>query len=177
MNAVEIEQAITELAEKPFENEAFPFEFLEAFGFKATTIKKLKTGNSNYSKTDRGVLLRNHIHLATCDEGTVTETLHTLKNSDETNAKRNKVKFILATDGIQLEAEELATGEVIATTYEDFPNHFGFFLALAGISTVTQIRESSFDIRATSRLNKLYLQLLKDNPCLLYTSPSPRDRG
>ena len=44
------------------------------------------------------------------------------------------------------------------------PNHFGFFLPLAGITTVKQIRESSFDIRATSRLNRLYVELLKDNP-------------
>ena len=30
--------------------------------------------------------------------------------------------------------------------------------------TVKQIRESSFDIRATGRLNRLYIALLKDNP-------------
>ena len=52
----------------------------------------------------------------------------------------------------------------IACAYADFPNHFGFFLPLAGITTVKQIRESTFDIRATSRLNKLYVELLKDNP-------------
>ena len=46
----------------------------------------------------------------------------------------------------------------------DFPDHFGFFLPLAGITTVKQIRENSFDIRATSRLNRLYVELLKDNP-------------
>ena len=38
------------------------------------------------------------------------------------------------------------------------------FLPLAGITTVKQVRESSFDIRATSRLNRLYVELLKDNP-------------
>ncbi len=47
---------------------------------------------------------------------------------------------------------------------KDFPDHFGFFLPLAGISTVRQITENAFDIRATSRLNRLYVQLLKDNP-------------
>jgi len=52
----------------------------------------------------------------------------------------------------------------VACQYSDFPNHFGFFLHLAGITTVKQVRESSFDIRATSRLNKLYIELLKDNP-------------
>ena len=45
-----------------------------------------------------------------------------------------------------------------------FQTHFGFFLPLAGITTVRQIAENSFDIRATSRLNRLYVELLKDNP-------------
>ncbi|EQD41393.1 DNA methylase, partial [mine drainage metagenome] len=48
--------------------------------------------------------------------------------------------------------------------YKDFPDHFGFFLPLAGISTVREITENAFDIRATSRLNRLYVELLKDNP-------------
>jgi len=75
-----------------------------------------------------------------------------------------KAKFILTTDGIIFEAEDLLSGETIACEYQDFPNHFGFFLPLAGISTVKQLRDSSFDIRATSRLNRLYIELLKDNP-------------
>jgi hypothetical protein len=35
---------------------------------------------------------------------------------------------------------------------------------LAGITTVKQIRENAFDIKATGRLNRLYIELLKDNP-------------
>jgi hypothetical protein len=46
----------------------------------------------------------------------------------------------------------------------DFADHFGFFLPLAGITTVKQIRENAFDIKATGRLNRLYIELLKDNP-------------
>ena len=77
---------------------------------------------------------------------------------------RAKAKFVLATDGETFEAEDLASGETVACAYADFPDHFGFFLPLAGITTVKQVRESSFDIRATSRLNKLDVELLKDNP-------------
>ena len=70
-----------------------------------------------------------------------------------------------ATDGQTLEAENLASDDPpVACAYKDFPDHFGFFLPLAGISTVRQISENSFDIRATSRLNRLYVELLKDNP-------------
>lgn len=77
---------------------------------------------------------------------------------------RAKAKFILATDGLDLQAEDLNSGEVIVCEFHAFPEFFGFFLPLAGISTVKQIRESSFDIKATGRLNRLYVELLKDNP-------------
>ena len=161
MNAVEIEEAISALAEQPFQAEEFPFAFLMAFGNKATTIKRLQSGASN--KSDQGgVLQTNNIHLKVCAEGEVTNTLAQLKASPATG--KAKAKFVLATDGTDLEAEDLTTGETIACAYTDFPDHFGFFLPLAGISTVKQIRESAFDIKATGRLNRLYVELLKDNP-------------
>ena len=55
MNAVEIEEAISELAEQEFDAQAFPYAFLEAFGNKATTIQRLKSGATNKSDLD-GVL-------------------------------------------------------------------------------------------------------------------------
>ena len=162
MNAVEIEEAISELAAQPFDRAEFPFAFLEAFGRKANTLKQLRAGTTNASDLPGGVLQRNNIHIATCDPGAVDETLKALRESPKTGAA--KAKFILATDGTDLQAEDLVNGESVACTYTDFPNHFGAFLPLAGITTVKQIRENSFDIRATSKLNKLYVELLKENP-------------
>ena len=161
MNAVEIEHAISALAEQPFDAQEFPFAFLEAFGNKATTIKRLRSGASNKSDLG-GVLQTNNIHIVTCREGEATRTLAALKASPATS--KAKAKFILATDGTEFEAEDLTSGETVACPYKDFPDHFGFFLPLAGITTVKQIRESSFDIKATGRLNRLYVELLKDNP-------------
>ncbi len=162
MNAVEIEEAVSQLAGQEFDPEAFPFAFLEAFGNKKTTIKRLKSGTANKSDMDGGVLQYNNIHMAACPVGAVKQMLDALRESPAT--RKQKARFILATDGEDFQAEDLASGEVIACDYKDFPNHFGFFLPLAGISTVKQIRESSFDIRATSRLNKLYIELLQNNP-------------
>ena len=162
MNAVEIEEAVSRLAEAPFDPEEFPFAFLEAFGNKPTTIKRLKSSSSNQSDLPGGVLQRNNIHLKVCSEGEVTATLTGLRDSPAT--ARYKVKFILATDGKSFESENLADGETVACDYPDFHDHFGFFLALAGITTVRQIRENAFDIKATGRLNRLYIELLKDNP-------------
>lgn len=162
MNAVEIEEAITALAERPFDAAEFPFAFLEAFGNKETTLKRLRSGTSNKSDVG-GVLQTNNIHIATCSSGEVTKTLQLLKASPAT--ARAKARFVLATDGDLFEAEDVTSDDPpVACTYADFPNKFGFFLPLAGITTVKQVRESSFDIRATSRLNRLYVELLKDNP-------------
>jgi hypothetical protein len=161
MNAVEIEEAISALAEQPFNRAEFPYAFLQAFGNKETTLKRLRTGASNKSDLG-GVLQTNNIHISTCNPDQVTATLQALRASPAT--ARGKAKFILATDGDSFEAEDLTSGETVACAYRDFPDHFGFFLPLAGITTVREIRESAFDIKATGRLNRLYVQLLKDNP-------------
>ena len=161
MNAVEIEEAISNLFEKSYDSGTFPWEFLEAFGNKVTVIKRLQSSNS-LSDVSSAVLLRSNIHLITCPEGQVNLAFNKLKNSPSTS--KNKVKFILATDGNTVEAEDLFGDAPLVCDYADFPNHFGYFLSLAGIETVKQIKDSSFDIRATSRLNRLYVELLKDNP-------------
>src|SRR5260370_26257512 len=138
MNAVEIEEAISALAEQSFDAEAFPFAFLQAFGNKETTIKRLRKGESNKSDLG-GILQTNNVHIAVAAPGEVTKTLAALKASPAT--AKAKAKFILATDGETFEAEDLASGETIACAYADFPDHCGFFLPLAGITTVRQISE------------------------------------
>jgi len=162
MNAVEIEQAITELADQSFDPAEFPFSFLECFDNSPARAKKLRKGQTNKSDIG-GVLQVNNIHIKIADQGKVSETLTELRESPATQNKRHRVKFILSTDGQTLEAEDLNSGETVACTYEEFPDKFGFFLPLAGITTVQQIRENTFDVRATSRLNKLYVTLLQEN--------------
>ena len=161
MNAVEIEEAVSALAAQPFDRAEFPYAFLAAFGNKETTLKRLRSGATNKSDLG-GVLQTANIHMAVCPAGETAKSLAALKASPAT--AKAKARFILATDGEAFEAEDLTSGETVACPYKDFPDKFGFFLSLAGISTVAQVRENSFDIRATGRLNKLYVELLKDNP-------------
>jgi hypothetical protein len=162
MNAVEIEEAVSNLALQPFDAEEFPFAFLAAFGNKETTIKRLRKGETNASDVHGGLLQRNNIHLAICEPGMVHAKLAELRASSKTAAA--KAKFILATDGLTVEAEDLISGETMAPAYPDFAKHFGFFLPLAGISTIKELKNNPIDIKATGRLNKLYVELLRENP-------------
>src|ERR1700761_2226850 len=117
MNAVEIEEAVSELAGRPFDAVEFPYAFLTAFGNKDTTIKRLRAGNTNASDVAGAVLQRNHIHIAVCDDGMVSETMTLLRESPKTVTA--KAKFIVATDGVSLEAEDLISGEPLACAYGD----------------------------------------------------------
>jgi hypothetical protein len=165
MNAVEIEEAISRLAEQPFDAAEFPFAFLQAFGAKETTLRKLRKGESNKSDFTGplgGVLQRDNIHIAVAAPGEVTSTLAALRDSPAT--ARWKAKFALATDGQTFEAEDFETGKTVACDYADFAEHFGFFLPLAGISYTKEIKEIEMDMRAARRLNQLYVTLLEGNP-------------
>ena len=61
------------------------------------------------------MLQRSNIHIAVCEAGAVGETLKVLRASPATT--KAKAKFILATDGQTLEAEDLAGTETIACLY------------------------------------------------------------
>ena len=56
MNAVEIEEAISHLVIEPFDRDEFPFQFLESFGNKETTLKRLRKGSSNRTDVAGAVL-------------------------------------------------------------------------------------------------------------------------
>ncbi|HBJ33932.1 MAG TPA: lactate dehydrogenase, partial [Planctomycetaceae bacterium] len=173
MNAVEIEEAVSRLVEQAFVAAEFPYQFLEAFGNKPNTIKRLQaSGKNTTNKTDvtgesiTAALQRNNIHIATCNRGgpdAVADLLNELISSPTT--AKHKAKFALATDGETVHAARLNSDEPpLVCKYVELADHFGYFLELAGISTVRQIRENAFDIKATGRLNRLYIELLRSNP-------------
>ena len=162
MNAVEIEEAVGELAQAPFDPEAFGYDFLRAFGAQETTVTRLRERDTNRSDVPNGVLRRMHIHIATCAPGALDATFDALRASPMT--VQQKARFVLATDGAGFLAEELATGTPpIAGELAELDHHFGFFLPLAGIATVAEVRNNPIDVKATGRLNKLYVELLRHN--------------
>ena len=173
MNAVEIEEAVSKLVEESFNAAEFSYAFLEAFGNKSATLQRLRSvGKNSTNKTDlagdgiHAVLQRNNIHIATCSAGGTDAVAGLLKRLvDSSASSKHKAKFALATDGHTVHAECLNSEDPpLVCEFKELADHFGYFLELAGISTVRQIRENAFDIKATGRLNRLYVELLRNNP-------------
>lgn len=173
MNAVEIEEAVSRLVEESFDAAVFAYAFLEAFGNKTATLQRLRSvGKNSTNKTDvkgdgiHTVLQRNNIHIATCSADGPDAVARLLKRLvDSPASNKHKAKFALATDGNTVYAECLSSEEPpLVCEFKELADHFGYFLELAGISTVRQIRENAFDIKATGRLNRLCVELLRNNP-------------
>lgn len=160
MNAVEIAEAVSELARQPFDADEFPYALLRTFGRKDVELKRLRKNNT--SDVAGGVLRRDSIHMAVTVPGEAGTALQALRESPKSGV--NRVKFLLATDGEEVQAEETATGDYRSFPLVELDRHFGFFLPLAGISAVRQIKDNPIDVRAVGRLNKLYLELLRENP-------------
>jgi len=86
MNAVEIEEAVSVLAIQPFDPAEFAFQFLEAFGNKPLTLKRLRQGSSNRTDIDGAVLQRSniHIHILATEPGGAESGLKALRESPKT---------------------------------------------------------------------------------------------
>ena len=174
MNAVEIEEAVSVLAIQPFDRAEFAFQFLEAFGNKPLTIKRLRQGSSNRTDIDGAVLQRSNIHILATEPGGAENGLKALRESPKTT--QQKAKFILATDGTELLAEDLTSGMPLACAFEELHEHFGFLLPLAGISVNPEIQNNPIDIKATGRLDKLYVELLQDDRNAEWANEPNRER-
>jgi hypothetical protein len=105
MNPIEIEQAISELAERPFAPNSS----------RSPSLKPSTTGNNHQAARKGGPTSRisagsfrpiTYRHLPF---GEVTKTLAALKASPAT--AEAKAKFILATDGETVEAEDLTSDD------------------------------------------------------------------
>lgn len=162
MNVIEIEEALSELAQASFNPEAFIWEFMASYGAPKSTIARLQTGDGNTSDVPGGVIWRKWLHFKACQIGQTTQALDALESSKK--VAKAKVRYILTTDGDEFAARDLASGESLFCDLSALGDHFGFFLPIAGIDRYQVADENPIDIKATGRLAKLYDALIADNP-------------
>jgi hypothetical protein len=87
----------------------------------------------------------------------MTQTLAALKASPATT--KAKARFILATDGADFEAEDLTSGETVACSLQRLPGPLRLLPAAGGHHHRPADPRKRLRHRATSRLNRLYVEL------------------
>lgn len=119
MNAIKIEEAISPFAEQSFEAQKYPYAFLVSFENKAEKLKRFWCSASN--RPDLGCIPQaQNIHIAVSHQGDITAPYTVSPLTAEATAK-----FVLATDGNELETGDLNIVETIACAYKPLNNHVG----------------------------------------------------
>ena len=162
MNPTEIADALEEIAARPFDGGEFPFAFAAAMGSPQATVSKLRSGTINKSKVPGAVLMNRKFYAMVTDPGAVDQGLSMIRSDKKTTT--HKPAILLATDGVDLSAEHVASGDSLHIKFADLHHHFGFFLPAAGMSRYKAAEENEVDVKAAGRLAKLYDALLKKNP-------------
>ena len=163
MHVVEIERQITALTERAFDPTQFLLDFVACFGASETTIKKLASGSTNKSDQPGGLWWRGKLHAVVCAPGGLDAAQEALWASTA-HVKDKNLRFLLVTDGQSLCAEDIKTGGTLNCTIKELGYDFRFFLPLANYERFRVPEEQELDVKATSRLTKLYDALIRHNP-------------
>src|SRR5690606_7273966 len=160
MNSHEIEHNVKIIFEN-FSKENFLFDLLLAYGISKTSITRLKSGDFNLSKVEGEVLYKKKIFFK-------EEETDKLLSSIETIAKEERIlkhapRFAILTDYKTLVAKDLKLGKNLDIAITDLPNHYTFFLPLAGSEVYHSANDNEADRNAAYRMAQLYDELVTKN--------------
>ncbi|NJO74230.1 MAG: hypothetical protein HC833_11020 [Leptolyngbyaceae cyanobacterium RM1_406_9] len=166
MNSQEIEQNIKRIFEN-FSEDNFLFDLLLAYGISKTSITRLKTGDYNLSKTEGEILYKKKVFFK-------VENADKLLISIESVAKDERIvkhapRFAILTDFQNVVAKDLKLGKNLDISIQDLPNHYAFFLPLAGSEVYHSTNDNEADRNAAHRMAQLYNELVTKNDGV-YTS-------
>ena len=161
MSSEQIENNLKKLQLKDNE-ESFIFDFLLAYQQPKSTIVRLKKGDYNLSKNKNQLVWKKKIFF------------HKIINSEDTHdiidnisrdpiIERNKIRFIIVTNFKTLLAIDTKTKETLDIEIYEVSNNVEFFLPLAGLEKFQSTPENLADLKAATKMGKLFDIILKDN--------------
>lgn len=160
-NIEEIEAKVSQLCESANFGDEFIYELILAYGVPKATIARIKKGNTNLINDDSGILWKKKVYFKPC----VGESLHLFVDDAKDNPEITKhhVRFIIATDEVNLVAIDTKTDETLDISLKDLAKHFTFFLPLAGMEKSQVKTENIADRKAAEKMAKLYDEIQKSN--------------
>lgn len=160
MNIAEIESALRELVEKPFDPESFVFEFLRIYDAPKATVTKLRQAQAGDLLQTGEVVWKKKLWFQPTPKGKAAAAIDAMSADPGKQAPR----FLVATDGIEFYARDTKSDLSIDPDFAKLNDAFDFFLPLANIERYEGVDENPADIKATARLAKLYDAILEANP-------------
>jgi hypothetical protein len=162
MNIAGIESDLRDLVGVDFDPATFALRFLEIYDAPRATITKLRQGSANQATAPGDVLWKHKLFFRAAAKGKVSAAIGSL--SSDALTKQHKPRFILATDGIDIQCRDVKADQNLDIEFGKLNDRFDFFLPLAGIERYEPVAENPADVKAAGQLAKLYDAILEANP-------------
>lgn len=160
MNSHEIEHNVKIIFEN-FSKDNFLFDLLLAYGISKTSITRLKSGDFNLSKVEGEVLYKKKIFFKEEETDKLLSSIETI--SKEERVIKHVPRFAILTDYKTLVAKDLKLGKNLDIAITDLPNHYTFFLPLAGSEVYHSANDNEADRNAAYKMAQLYDELVTKN--------------
>lgn len=161
MNSHEIEQNVKRIIEN-FSKENFVYDLLLAYGISKASITRLKSGDFNLSKAEGEMLYKKKIFFKQEKANQLLSILESL--AKEERIAKHTPRFAIVTDYKHLVAKDLKLGKNLDISIKDLPNHYAFFLPLAGSEVYHSTNDNEADRNAAYKMAQLYDLLITQNP-------------
>ncbi|MBX2971218.1 MAG: class I SAM-dependent DNA methyltransferase [Cyclobacteriaceae bacterium] len=161
MTSHEIEQNVKRVFES-FSKENFIFDLLLAYGISKTSITRLKSGDFNLSKIEGEILYKKKVFFKEEKPDKLLSSIESLAKEDR--ILKHSPRFILLTDFKNLVAKDLRLGKNLDISIKDLPDHYAFFLPLAGSEVYHSTNDNEADRNAAYKMAQLYDLLITQNP-------------
>ena len=155
----------TEKLRSYIDKKEFFYDFLHAYGLPKSTITLLRKGDVKRSCGINGdvALVRKIYFKDTMAGEDLDAVLAGMIDSDV--VRKNKLRFILVTDFVDVVAYDVDAKEFLRTSIDLLPKQYAFFLPLAGYEKAIMFSEHPADIRASEKMGRLF-DLIKQRNAL-----------
>ena len=140
----------------------FIFDFLTAYDAPKSAVSRLKNGSLNGSKNVGELIWKKKLFYKEVSTEKLNSIIPVILKDER--LKKNKVRFIIATDHKNIVAVDIKNFEQIETTIEKLIEHVAFFLPLAGMEKYESHTENDADVKAAVQMAKLFDEIKKTNP-------------
>lgn len=164
MQTSDIEKIVKNLTDN-FDKDNFIYDFLIAFGFTKMYIKRLREGNSNLSRKENQLIIKQKLFYELVENGDIYSIIENLKNDKSTYA--HKPRFIVVQNIEHLLAIDTKTKETLDSALPELYKNIDFFLPWTGKEKYIAHRENPADVKAAEKMARIYDEIVKENPDLI----------
>lgn len=169
MNSHEIEHNVTRIIEN-FSKEDFLYDLLLAYGISKTSITRLKSGDFNLSKTEGEILYKKKVFFKIEKADKLLSAIESVAKDDR--ILKHSPRFAILTDYKSLVAKDLKLGKNLDIPINELPNHYAFFLPLAGSEVYHSTNDNEADRNAAYKMATLYDELVTKNQGIYHSKES-----